>query len=336
MVMVSDRGEMLPVVVEESDELTAALRTRLQNLPVRTVSISSLKLSDSVRLAGMNDEHIQALAAADGVLPPIIVHLPGMRVIDGAHRVRAAASRGLETTEARMFDGTEAEALVLAVQANAHHGLPLSLADRKAAAVRLIAHYPQWSDRGVALIAGVSDKTVGTIRRRVCSDTEQVHARVGRDGRLRPVDPEQGRRRAAELIRDNPAAPLREIASRSGISPETARKVRERLRSDDGAVSVLRQAAQGRGTGLDGDLMAGVIVSKLQNLRQDPTLRFTESGRFLLRLFDFHLISPADRRRLLESVPQHSVGVVVEVAKACASRWLQLAEQLECQVDDGE
>jgi hypothetical protein len=36
---------------------------------------------------------------------------------------------------------------VLAVQVNVTHGLPLSLADRKVAASRIIDCYPGWSNR---------------------------------------------------------------------------------------------------------------------------------------------------------------------------------------------
>jgi hypothetical protein len=38
---------------------------------------------------------------------------------------------------------------------NAAHGLPLSLADRKAAARRILGSYSDWSDRSIAAIAGI-------------------------------------------------------------------------------------------------------------------------------------------------------------------------------------
>ncbi|MFE3193073.1 ParB N-terminal domain-containing protein [Nocardia sp. NPDC059240] len=99
-------------------------------------------------------------------LPAIIVHRRTMRVVDGAHRLAAAKELGHETIAVRFFDGSENEAFVLAVHANIAHGLPLSLAERKAAARRLVLSHPQWSDRLIADVAGLSHKTVSAERRR--------------------------------------------------------------------------------------------------------------------------------------------------------------------------
>ncbi|WP_368858328.1 ParB/RepB/Spo0J family partition protein [Nocardia alni] len=69
------------------------------------------------------------MATLDETLPPIIVHRESWHVIDGVHRVRAAQLRGDSTILARLFDGGEADAFVLAVTSNTRHGLPLSSAD---------------------------------------------------------------------------------------------------------------------------------------------------------------------------------------------------------------
>ncbi|MBZ9641723.1 ParB/RepB/Spo0J family partition protein, partial [Streptomyces sp. PSKA30] len=135
--------------------------------PVVEVEIGSLSLSGSPRLGGERPEHIQLLAAAQKPLPPITVHRPTMRVIDGYHRLKAARLRGERTIAARFFDGDEAAAFVLAVKLNVTHGLPLALADRKRAAERIVVSHPQWSDRRVASVTGIAPGTVGEIRRRV-------------------------------------------------------------------------------------------------------------------------------------------------------------------------
>jgi hypothetical protein len=62
-----------------------------------------------------------------------------MRVIDGMHRLRAAQLRGDHGVEVKFFDGDADEAFIAAVRANITHGLPLTLADRKAAAQRILA-----------------------------------------------------------------------------------------------------------------------------------------------------------------------------------------------------
>lgn len=44
------------------------------------------------------------------------------------------------------------------MQHNTHHGLPLTRADRKAAAQRILDIHPHWSDRAIAKVTGLSPK----------------------------------------------------------------------------------------------------------------------------------------------------------------------------------
>jgi len=88
-----------------------------------------------------------------------------MGIIDGVHRVQAAILRGQKEIDAEFVDGSSEDAFVLAVRVNVDHGLPLSLADRKAAAERILDTHPDWSDRAIAAAVGLSHKTVGAIRR---------------------------------------------------------------------------------------------------------------------------------------------------------------------------
>jgi hypothetical protein len=136
----------------------------VDQLPIGRVRLASLVTSGSPRRSGESLEHIRRLAESEAELPPIVVHRATMRVIDGMHRLRAAELRGEDEIEVRFFDGDEASSFVLAVQANITHGLPLSLADRKAAAVHIMTLYPQWSDRMVASAAGLAAKTVAASR----------------------------------------------------------------------------------------------------------------------------------------------------------------------------
>ena len=67
-----------------------------------------------------------------------------MRVVDGMHRLQAARLNGAKTIVARFFHGDDEAAFVEAVKSNIAHGLPLSLADRKAASLRIITAHPPW------------------------------------------------------------------------------------------------------------------------------------------------------------------------------------------------
>ncbi|MFC7733878.1 ParB/RepB/Spo0J family partition protein [Actinomadura keratinilytica] len=196
---------------------------------VETVAVDALAMDDSPRCSGVVPEHVAALAETPHPLPPIIVHRATMRVIDGRHRLLAARMRGRPTIDVRFYEGDEAHAFALAVKSNIAHGLPLTAADRKRAAARVIASHPQWSDRLIASVTGLAPATVADIRRRSAAGSAE-RIRIGRDGRIRPVDATEGRRRAGELILADPSLSLRQIARAAGISPETARDVRNRLR----------------------------------------------------------------------------------------------------------
>jgi hypothetical protein len=187
---------------------------RLGDAAPEQVPVSALLPADSSRVAGENTDHARLLAGVKVPLPPIVVHRPSMRVIDGMHRLQAARMRGDEVISVLFFEGQEADVFVLAVELNQAHGLPLSRADRRAAAQRIIESHPEWSDRRIAEATGLAAATVGSIRRCSTVQTEQSNARggrVGRDGRVRPSDGGEGRRRAGELpdslMAQPPAAP---------------------------------------------------------------------------------------------------------------------------------
>jgi ParB-like nuclease family protein len=192
---------------------------------VHRVPVSSLLAGLSPRLRGEDAEHVRLLAQAPAPLPPILVQRATMRVIDGMHRLSAARLLGRETVEVRFLDGTEAELFAIAVKANTGHGMPLTLADRQAAASRLIALLPRQSDRWIADVTGLAPGTVASVRHRR-GQAAQAGTRVGRDGRERPVDIAERRRIAKDAIIAHPGASLRTIAELAGLSPGTVRDVR--------------------------------------------------------------------------------------------------------------
>ncbi|AWN30086.1 ParB/RepB/Spo0J family partition protein [Streptomyces sp. NEAU-S7GS2] len=200
------------------------------------VPVDDLLDGASPRRSGVDQEHVAVLAEAVDSLPPIVVHRPSMRVVDGTHRLHAARRQGRETIDVVWFDGTEAEAFVHTVEANIRHGLPLTLADRKDAARWILRSHPQWSDRAIAVRTGLSDKTVGVLRRsRAAGSGGQAEAgggvRIGSDGKARALNPAEGRLRCWDVLSQRGGdVPLREIAGAAGVSVETARDVRERWR----------------------------------------------------------------------------------------------------------
>ncbi|MGW4063512.1 streptomycin biosynthesis protein [Amycolatopsis sp. NPDC004747] len=337
------------------EELLAE-RELLSAVPER-VSIARLVIVDSPRVHGEQVEHTKALAAVETPLPPVVVHRPTMKVIDGVHRVRAAVLRGDDAVDVLFFTGEDADAFVLAVELNHAHGLPLSTADRKIAAARIIGSHPTWSDRRISAVTGLAASTIVTIRARSTDRIEQSNVRIGRDGRTRPVDGSQARRRAAELIAANPEASLRQIAKAAHISPSTAKDVRARLargespvtpqqrRRDAAQEPVPRAAvppgnvprlagprARGAGPGRERvrDASSAEFVALLTS---DPSLRFSESGRLLLRLIGCASIDDGQWAEMVHRVPVHQREKVVMLANECALAWRVFAERLECRDD---
>lgn len=319
-----------------------ALRGTLPDDATTTVPITSVLPADSPRLSGEDMEHARSLAEADQELPPIIIHQATMRVIDGMHRLRAAQLRGQTEIKAKFFHGPESDAFLLAVEANIRHGLPLTLADKTAAAQRLIRSHPHWSDRAIASATALSATKVGGLRNEA-STGEQLTARLGQDGKIRPVSTEEGRRIAGRLLSETPYAPLREIARKAGISPGTVRDVRARvLRGEDPVPLSIRTPGKRRkpepkteeygraaARGSDGPETAADLDTLFQNLCRDPSLRQSELGRLLLRMLDVQLTGARRSSTIADAIPEHRLEMVSLAATECARSWQAFAERLE-------
>lgn len=275
-------------------------------------------------------------------LPPILVHRATMRVIDGAHRLKVAADRGRTLISAQFFEGTLNEAFALAVAKNIRHGLPLTLPERTAAARRILDSHPEWSDRMVASVTGLAPRTVRDLRRAASSSASEVTARVGRDGKVRPLDPAAGRLRAAELLRKNPQASLRRIAEEAGVSPGTVRDVKERLRRGEEPVPPARNRRGTPGPPARRDCQdvpaprpghvlarSGDLRACLETLTGDPVLRYSENGRRLLHVLSAISILVENREQLLRSVPSHWAGTIHQIAMECSKEWQEFAQQME-------
>jgi ParB-like chromosome segregation protein Spo0J len=315
--------------------------------PAEIVAICDLLPGDSIRVDGEDDRHVQALAEFEGKLPPILVHRATMRVIDGMHRLRAAQLRGQDKIRVHFFEGDPESAFILAVRVNTAHGLPLTLADRRAAAARIVALKPQWSDRVIASVTGLSAKTVGVLRTRPTEEIPQLNARVGRDGRVRPLNSVEGRLAANKMMRERPTASLREIAKAVGISIGTARDVRERLRCGDDPVRPRqRQAVENGGAPL-GNVNDTTYPSKrasrqtnlvdhsqiMQHLRRDPSLRLNDDGRVVLRWLNAHVVDLNDWVDLVRRIPPHCKIIIADLARNVAHVWSEFANELDQYMD---
>lgn len=310
------------------------------NGSIDVVPLSELLPADSPRLWGEDVAHTRTLGEKISEFPPIIVNRRTMQVIDGMHRLRAAKLAGEESIRVRFVEAGPREAFLLAVKANIEHGLPLSLADREAAAARIIAWYPEWSDRAVAAQVGLSPKTAGEIRRRSSVQSTQLNTRIGRDGRVRPISTTDARQRASEILTDQPDTSLREVARMAGLSLGTVYDVRERMRQGQDPVPDRQAAGRRRGDEKcpprlvplrrrqpNGDLVTWWAIRP--KLTEDPTLRYTESGRAFLRWLDTRAPQDGEWKKVIDAIPKHWADTIASVAYSCGDEWHEFAQELD-------
>ncbi|MFE2971073.1 ParB N-terminal domain-containing protein [Streptomyces sp. NPDC059340] len=285
--------------------------------------VAELVIEGSPRASGEDEEHVRSLAAVEQQLPPIIVHRATMRVIDGAHRVRAARLSEKEHIRACYFDGSAEDAFVLAVQANVRHGLPLSLKDRISAAERILVTHPQWSDRMISTAAGISARTAAEIRRR-SAETEPSGVRIGQDGRARPVDAARRRSLATALLTENPDLSLRQVAQVVGVSPETVRAVRNRLLYGRRPPPVRSPKRQRQEVGWAPEEQDAAV----RRLASDPAVRQTDTGRVLLRVLRTQAMTAEEWQKIVDNVPLHCAPLVEQAARESARMWAEVAARV--------
>jgi AraC-like DNA-binding protein len=351
----SDRRRAMGITVDRTDsDYLIKLQSILKELPVQQVPADHLQTGFSPRVDGEDTDHIRILAETADQLPPILVHRTSMTVIDGAHRLRVAQLLGENHIAARFFDGDQETARLLAVAANITHGRSLTTTDRATAAMRIFTAHPQWSDRAVAAVAGLSPKKIARLRKEMA--LPHSDCRVGRDGRVRPVDAATRRERAGQLIRTNPDYSLRQIAAEVGLAPATVADVRNRIQRGDSPIpnGTPHHTTQTPHTPTTPPHTTHATVTRLpptqhhhtpthheppritpkdarkisNRLARDPSLRHNTSGRTLLRLLDVCALITHEQHKITQTVPGHCKESVAQLAHEYARMWQHLAEEL--------
>ncbi|MFT7840519.1 ParB/RepB/Spo0J family partition protein [Saccharothrix sp. BKS2] len=314
------------------------------------MDVSSIFPRSSVRLAGADEEHVRTLAELTGATPPIVVHHQSMCVIDGMHRLYAAMARGDSTVPVHFFDGSDEDAFVLSVRLNAEHGLPLTRAERRAAAERVVRSHPMLSDRAVSALCGVAASTVAGIRTSH-GEASAATARLGRDGRVRPLRAAEAHTRARQLLAEKPDATVREIATAAGVSIGTAHSIRRSFSAApvEGvpagpagpprrqvapagpaprtAVVIAAGPCPGPPSSPHGELEP--LVTALNALRNDPAVRSSSGGRVVLRLLSAGVYVESEWKKIATVLPPYCSPLIVAAARSCALAWARFADHVE-------
>lgn len=114
--------------------------------------------------------------AAAAAFPPLVVFYDGCRywLADGFHRYHARVDGlGEAEIEVDVRQGTQRDAILYSVGANAAHGMRRTNQDKRRAVMRLLddQEWSHWSDREIAMRCAVSPMLVGELRKSVTERT---------------------------------------------------------------------------------------------------------------------------------------------------------------------
>ena len=129
-----------------------------------------------------------------------------------------------------------------------------------------------------------------------------------------------------ELLAEKPTASIRAIAKEAGVSPSTVHEVRQRLRTGQD-VALKRQKVQRslatpqpadvcplRGSSGDSGSVGSVdIATILASLKGDPSLRFSDAGRSVLRWLERYRVGMTMSIKIAEMIPDHCATSVAKV-----------------------
>lgn len=138
---------------------------------------------DQIRINGgtqsrveLNQETVAEYAQAftsGASFPPVVAFFDGTSywLADGFHRYFGAKDAGESAIYAEIINGTQRDAVLYSLKANATHGLRRTNADKRKAVETLLkdAEWATWSDRKIAEVCGVGAPLVGDVRRSICN-----------------------------------------------------------------------------------------------------------------------------------------------------------------------
>jgi len=124
------------------------------------------------------NEYVVAMSQGE-TFPPVIIFNDGENkwLADGYHRYYAAKNAGLNGMAAEFRSGTKEDALKFSLSANDTHGLRRSHADKRHAVLAALESFSHFSNREIARLVKVDDKTIGKYRERR-SVVQEVNNRI--------------------------------------------------------------------------------------------------------------------------------------------------------------
>ncbi len=157
---------------------------------MKTIDISSIRINGGTqsRAAISKDVVADYAEAMEGgaEFPPVIVFYDGADywLADGFHRYEAYARARVNKVPADVRQGTQRDAILFSVGANAAHGLRRTNDDKRRAVMVLLndSEWAKWSNREIARQCGVSEALVRDARGSICENLADSSRTVTRGG----------------------------------------------------------------------------------------------------------------------------------------------------------
>ncbi len=258
----------------------------ISTFPVWQLPLEAIRLDGSTqaRLAISTlvvDEYATAMHAGTP-FPPVTVFRDGQDywLADGFHRVFAARQAGLPTIAAEIHPGTQRNAILYAVGANAKHGLRRSNADKRNAVMRLLSdpEWRLWSNREIARRCHVDEGLVRKVRKGVSADCPQMIRYAERHGTVYSIHV------GAIGLRAEPS-----FDTLASIDPDVRAVLHGTTLADD--LGEMQAVAKIADAVTQAEVVRKVLVGEAQSVReairqlayadkQSLTLQETISGRF--------------------------------------------------------
>ena len=301
----------------------ASAETASSTEPIRCVAVSAVASDHPLRTSGVSAHRVTALCERPDAWLPILVSARTNHVIDGLHRLAAAERIGVTIVRAEFFHGSPAQEVCEFIRRNGD-AFDLSREHRQQALREVLDEHPEWADRRISEMCGMSPKAVARVRQRIVCGDAGTTSRVGRDGRSRPVDPVRQRILIVEALREAPESSLRMIARELGVSPETVRRVRLQLEDD-------------RNLATPCDTRSDIVIRAEAQHHNAPPRSWNDDHAFQSRVEGTETVEFLERTRVCEqdvtryaqAVPLSRVYEIADEARRRAAVWARLADSVE-------
>lgn len=163
-------------------------KSKVTRIPIAQIRVDGGTQSREQVDADTVTEYQATYAKDTTTMPPVVVFFNGTTywLADGFHRIAAARAAGHVAIETDVRQGTQRDAVLFSVGANATHGLPRSNADKRRAVLLLLGdkEWARKSDRWIAKACAVSDHFVGAVRKSGAIESQlPASERQGKDGK---------------------------------------------------------------------------------------------------------------------------------------------------------